>query len=104
MAHEAGPRGFSKCQAELNAGDGLDQRLVDVLDGLDEMRLANDYVDIFSRPDNFNCLDFHRLALSRRTSVDDMKAGKAREDTLSLARCRPSDQGNPRKNCRPIST
>ncbi|KEH15128.1 cystathionine beta-synthase, partial [Medicago truncatula] len=43
-AHETLARCLAECEPETNARHGADQRLVDVLDGLDEMRLAEDEV------------------------------------------------------------
>ncbi|MOA22911.1 hypothetical protein D3C78_1435060 [compost metagenome] len=46
-AHQAFPRRFAEGQAELDAGDGTHQGFVDVLDRLDEVRLAEDEVGVF---------------------------------------------------------
>ncbi len=45
--HQAQCGGFAESQPELDARDGVDQRFVDVLHGLDEMGLPEDEVDLF---------------------------------------------------------
>jgi hypothetical protein len=45
-ADETRPRGLAEGEAELDAGDGGDERLVEVLDRLDEVRLAEDEVHV----------------------------------------------------------
>jgi hypothetical protein len=59
-ADQAFARRFAEGQAELDAGHGVDQRFMDILNRLDEMRLAEDEVNGFRLLD-LNCgeFDFH---------------------------------------------
>ena len=70
--HEAFAGRLAKGHAELDAGDGADQRLVEVLHGLDEMGLAEDEVDGLRLLD-LDCgeFDFHsnQMVARRRHPV-----------------------------------
>ncbi|MNY35309.1 hypothetical protein D3C86_1697080 [compost metagenome] len=52
-AHQAFAGGFAKGHAKLDTGHGIDQRFVDVFDGLDKVRLPKDEID------RFGFVDFH---------------------------------------------
>src|SRR5689334_5822066 len=53
---------FTECQPKLDSGHTAHQRLVDILDGFDEMGLAQDEIDRF-RLFDFYGLDFHMILL-----------------------------------------
>ena len=68
MSHQRVAGGFAKGDAELNAGDRVDQGFVDVLDRLDEMRLREDQVQCVGILD-LNKLQFHSNSFPQE--VDD---------------------------------
>src|SRR5581483_3353274 len=57
---EAGAGSLRERHPKPDSGNGLDQGLVNVLDGLDEMGLAYDDVDVVGGADDFNRAEFHR--------------------------------------------
>jgi hypothetical protein len=46
LAHQAGPGGLAEGEAEAQERGRAGERLVEILDGLDEMRLAEDHVQL----------------------------------------------------------
>src|ERR1700730_9209730 len=63
MPDEARPRGLAETYAELHAGHRCDHGLVQVLEGLNEVGLADDHVGI-GWLDDFDRAEFHTFAFS----------------------------------------
>ena len=80
VPHQARLGRLAERDAEFHARHRLHNRLVEVFDGLDEMGLADDHIDVGGGLRDFDCLQFHRKPVESRLLLIDTR--------LNARRCR----------------